>query len=220
MRPLRVALVGAGAFGRQHLRAWRIVPDADIVAVVDRRMVAAREAAQQAGPGTAAVLGVEELSQLEIDCASVVNPSAEHVRTAMQLMGMGIDVLIEKPLASDLRDAIELEAFAQSARRICMPGHILRFAQPYVELKAAIDDGQVGNPVGIHARRDRSSALTRLYPGEVPMLLTGVHDIDLALWLSSSPVRKVRAVSRSVSSSSPSLVWAILIHENGIISQV
>lgn len=221
MKTLKVAVIGVGSFGRAHVLAWNRVAGARVVAVVDRDLDAIDQFTRESAPEAVALGSLEALLvRGNIDCASVVLPSAHHSSAAVALMDAGIDVLIEKPVATDVASAERISAVARRTGSVCMPGHLLRFSRPHIELKAVIERGDIGKVVALHARRDRSALLTLSYPDESPMLLTGIHDIDLALWLSGSKVESVRAVQRPNLTSQVSLVWAHLNHANGVLTSV
>src|SRR5262249_57619177 len=99
---------------------------------------------------------------------------------------------------------IDAAAIASSA--FVMPAHILRFAPPYVSLKARVAGGAIGRLLAIHSNRDRSRDHLQLYPDVHPALMTLIHDIDLALWISGSPALRVSAYQRG--DAVPTLVWA------------
>ena len=87
-----------------------------------------------------------------------------------------------------------------------MPAHILRFAAPYVSLRARVAEGAIGRLLAIDSNRDRSRDHIQLYPDVHPALMTLIHDIDLALWISGSPALRVSAYQRG--DTAPALVWA------------
>lgn len=221
MTELRVAVVGCGAFGQAHAEAWSRVQGARLVAVVDAEPAAAQKLARESAPWATAFEGTQQmLAGCQVDCASVVVSSPAHAGVAQELMKAKVDVLVEKPLAPDVGSAQRIRQVAEQTGCICMPAHVLRFTPAYVALKRGIESGSVGKIIAIHARRDRSAALSTRYPDESPIALTGVHDIDLTLWLSGSPVESVRAVRRPLDTGQPSLVWAHLNHASGLLSSV
>jgi predicted dehydrogenase len=87
-----------------------------------------------------------------------------------------------------------------------MPAHILRFAAPCVSLRARVAEGAVGRLLAIHSSRDRGRDHLLLYPNVHPALMTLIHDIDLAFWISGAPALKVTAHERR--DDAPALVWA------------
>ncbi|WP_283133640.1 Gfo/Idh/MocA family protein [Rhizohabitans arisaemae] len=217
---LTVAVVGAGAFGARHVAAYASL-GVRVGALVDPDPAVRENLASAFGvPRTFA--RVEELIEaVRPEAASVCSPGHAHRDAAVTLMTAGIPVLVEKPLADTVRDAEEIVAVSESTGVLCQPGHILRFSAPHRALYDALRAGELGEVLAVSSRRDRSRALSRLYPGAHPAMLTAVHDIDLALWYSGSPVTEVRAVTQSRSGAvSPVLVWAELRHESGVVSSI
>ena len=134
-RQLRVAVVGAGAFGRNHLRVYRALEtdgaNVALVAVADTNADAAHLLAaeyQIAGFSSVdALLTAVTAGQIAVDAASVCVPTVHHASVALKLISAGIDVLIEKPIAASLSEAESLQEAAESHGRIVQVGHLERF---------------------------------------------------------------------------------------------
>src|ERR1700747_3455962 len=92
--PVRVAVVGAGEFGRNHTRVYREIAGADLVGVHDTDLQRATNVAREFH--TTSLRTLEDLRG-RVDAASVAVPTAEHERVGCRLMELGIDVLVEKP---------------------------------------------------------------------------------------------------------------------------
>src|SRR5690348_11086552 len=104
--PVNVAVVGVGAFGRNHGRVYRELAQQGeavrLAAIVDADLSRAQAAAQEYG--AQAFSCVEELlnSGISIQGASVAVPTVAHTAVARSLMNAGVDILVEKPLAPTL----------------------------------------------------------------------------------------------------------------------
>ena len=133
--PIRVAVVGVGSFGRNHARVYHELQKhglgVNLLAVVDTDAAQAQAVAAQFG--CSAFSSVEDLFG-RVEAASVAVPTVRHREVAAALMAAGIDVLIEKPLASTLDEADDLISLARANQRIAQVGHlersILRCAPP------------------------------------------------------------------------------------------
>src|SRR5271163_4550848 len=113
--PINVAVVGAGAFGRNHARVYRQLQQAGsvrLVGVVDPETARADAVAREFG--CRAFGSVEQMltTHSEVQAASVAAPTVHHLEVARALMEAGVDVLIEKPLAATLDEANELVELA------------------------------------------------------------------------------------------------------------
>src|SRR5215468_5606422 len=97
MNKIRLAVVGVGQFGRNHVRVARESARAELVAVVDTDSTRAAEAA-------AGCLALSDYRDLEgrVDAAIIAAPTSAHAAIGCDLMRAGIDVLVEKPIAPDL----------------------------------------------------------------------------------------------------------------------
>lgn len=213
--PLRVAVVGVGAFGRNHLRVYKELEQTGwplrLVAVVDPSSAAAAEAAAKFG--VAAFGSVAEcLAQSGgIDVASVCVPTVHHRAVAEELIAAGIDVLIEKPLAPSLEDADSILALAAKHKRIVQVGHLERF-----------------NPAVTAARRYRnqpmffeSHRLSVFTPRSLDVdvvLDLMIHDLDIVLSLVGSAVTEVRAVGLPVLSPKVDIANVRVEFESGCVA--
>jgi len=102
---IRVCVVGAGEFGRNHARVYREMANVELVGVVDENTQRADLIAQEFG--IRAFKGIAELEGA-VDAASVAVPTVSHAEVGCRLMAMGIDVLVEKPMAASLTEADSL----------------------------------------------------------------------------------------------------------------
>src|SRR5437764_5364133 len=189
---VRVAVVGCGAFGRNHARVYRQLQQEsagiDFVAVVDNN--------PQRAPSIAAEFGTQSIASIgdlrgKIEAASVAVPTSHHLSVARELMQSGADVLIEKPVASTLAEADELIDIASKTGRIAQVGHLERF-NPAVMATVEL----VTKPMFFEVHR-LSVFTPRSLDVDVIMDLM-IHDLDIVLSLVKSPVREIRAVGLPV----------------------
>jgi len=213
--PLRVAVVGAGAFGRNHLRVNRELQDTghdlELVAVVDRdAAVAAKTAAEF---GIAGFDSVESCLRAvgRLDAASVCVPTVHHAEAAEPLLTAGVDLLIEKPLAANLPDADKILGFAHAHGRIVQAGHLERFNPAVTAARRHLH-----RPMFFEAHR-LSIFTPRSLDVDVVLDLM-IHDLDIVLSLVASPVREVRAVGLPVLSNKVDIANVRLEFENGCVA--
>ncbi len=213
---LQLAVVGAGAFGKNHARVYHKLSLEDssvrLVAVIDSD--AARAAAIAAEFGARAFTSVTEaLAAGTIHAASVAVPTVHHFAVARELMQAGVDVLIEKPLASTVAEADEIAAIAQQHSCIVQVGHLERF-NPAVRATAPL----ITKPMFFEVHR-LSIFTPRSLDVDVVLDLM-IHDLDVVLSLVKSPVREVRAVGLPILSEKVDIANVRLEFESGCIANL
>jgi len=211
-RKLRVAVVGCGAFGRNHVRVYRQLElqtdHLELVGVADTNTE--RSAAVAKEFGTQAFSSIREF-QGRIDAASVTVPTIDHLNVARQLMEAGVDVLIEKPIAASLAEADELIAVARRTGRIAQAGHLERF-NPAVMATLPL----VTQPMFFEVHR-LSVFTPRSLDVDVVMDLM-IHDLDVVLSLVKAPVREIRAVGLPVISNKVDIANVRIEFETGCVA--
>jgi predicted dehydrogenase len=213
--PLRVAVIGAGAFGRNHLRVLHQLQHegqpAELVAVVDRDPAAVAEASAKF-----AIPGFETIEAClaavgQLDAASVCVPTIHHAASAAPLLAAGVDLLIEKPLAASLADADLILELAAKHSRIVQVGHLERFNPAVTAARSHLH-----KPMFFEAHR-LSIFTPRSLDVDVVLDLM-IHDLDIVLSLVDSPVREVRAVGLPVLSRKVDIANVRVEFENGCIA--
>jgi predicted dehydrogenase len=211
---LRVAVVGAGAFGRNHLRVYKELEQAGeavrVVGVVDRDSRVAAEAAAKFGvPGFQSINACLEATGL--DAASVCVPTVHHSSAAEELIVAGVDVLVEKPIAPSLADADRILALASEYRRLVQVGHLERFNPAVTAARRFLHQ-----PMFFESHR-LSVFTPRSLDVDVVLDLM-IHDLDIVLSLVESPVHEVRAVGLPVLSPKVDIANVRVEFENGCIA--
>jgi predicted dehydrogenase len=217
--PLRVAVVGAGAFGRNHVRVYaelhRAGAGVELCAVVDRDPAVL--AAVRAQYGVAGYTTVEELlaacagNGTRLDAASVCVPTVHHADVADRLLPAGIDLLIEKPLAATLEEADRIVALAATHGRVVQAGHLERFNPAVIAARRFLN-----RPMFFEAHR-LSVFTPRSLDVDVVLDLM-IHDLDIVLSLVDSPVREVRAVGLPVLSGKVDIANVRVEFEDGCVA--
>ena len=209
-RRLRVAVVGVGAFGRNHARVYAELPGAELVAVADRDPAAAKEAA--AKHGCAAVADAADLPK-DLDAVSVSVPTVRHAEVAVPLLRRGIACLVEKPFAAGLADGEAMLAAAREGNATLATGHIERF-NPAV---AAIDREPL-RPRFLEVNRIAPFSFRSADVGVVLDLM--IHDLDLVLHLAGSEPVRVDAVGVPVLTPFEDIANARIEFANGCVADV
>ena len=123
---MKIALAGAGAFGRKHLDGLKNIDDVEVVSVIDPVADAAAVAAEYRIPHHGTDLA-EALAIDEVDAVILATPTQMHAAQAIQCMEAGKHVEIEIPLADSLADAQAVLANQEQAGLVAMVGHTRRF---------------------------------------------------------------------------------------------
>lgn len=220
--PIRVAVIGGGLFGREHVSAYAGMPSVQLVAIVEPNEKRRLEWLTDPLAKTVKIFSsvAEMLAETKLDAASIVTPSETRLHIATELMSAGVNILVEKPFANSSEDARKIAEVAATFGRICLPGHLLRFSQGHQDLKTKIAQPTFGSVVGVKLSRNRSRALISLYPDIHPALLLGVHDFDLAIWLTAQSVTQVSALEHRNSEGNIDYFVAQCLHDGGAISTI
>jgi predicted dehydrogenase len=181
---LRVAVIGAGSFGRNHIRVIRESSEAELAGVLD------------IDPDHAASANCRVFSTLEelaanSDAAIVATPTTTHAEIGCRAMELGLDVLVEKPIASDPTEARRLIEFATRHKRILQVGHLERFNPAILALETAIT-----RPLFFEVHR-MSEFSPRCLDVDVVLDLM-IHDIDIVLSLIREMPDDIRAAGISI----------------------
>jgi UDP-N-acetylglucosamine 3-dehydrogenase len=196
MQALRVGVIGLGAFGESHLRAFRGIPGVDVTAVVSRRP----ERAQQIAADFSIEKWYADFQELcndpEIDAVTICTEESGHVAPAVTALAAGKHVLVEKPLATTTADALAILTAAKASHGVLMPAHIVRFEARFAALKQAVAAGSLGRIAALHARRNRPRNTLATYGRCHPALVTAIHDLDIMLWLMDELPERVWATHR------------------------
>jgi predicted dehydrogenase len=212
---ISVAVVGAGAFGRNHARVYHQLAQQSeavrLVGVVDVDLARAKRLANEFN--CRAFGSVEQLvsSGNEVQAASVAVPTVEHLHVAQHLMDAGIDVLVEKPIARSLAEADQMIATAHAQDRIAQAGHLERFNPAVV---AAVP--LVTRPMFFEVHR-LSVFTPRSLDVDVVLDLM-IHDLDAVLSFVNSSVREIRAAGLPILSNKVDIANARVEFESGCIA--
>ncbi|MDR3738747.1 MAG: Gfo/Idh/MocA family oxidoreductase [Terracidiphilus sp.] len=211
----RIAVAGAGSFGRNHLRVYRELEAAGypvaLIAALEPDSARAAEVAVQYGIPVFAT--PEELlaADLHLDAASVAVPTVHHHAVACALLEGGLDLLVEKPIAATLAQADELVALSEKHNRILQPGHLERFNPAVLAVQP-----QLRRPMFFEAHR-LSVFTPRALDVDVVLDLM-IHDLDIVLTFANSPVREVRAVGLPILSPRVDIANVRVEFESGCVA--
>lgn len=185
---IKVAVIGAGVMGKNHLRTYKNLPGVELIGVYDIFPEAAKAAAEMFG--IKAFSSMEEVAA-HVDAISVVTTSITHADVGEFFLNRGIHCLIEKPLATTEEGCHRLIDAAKNNNVTLLVGHIERF-NPAVEQMGKIlsDTSKIRS---LTAQR-MSAASGRITDVDVAMDLM-IHDVEVIQSLVKSPVTNIQACS-------------------------
>lgn len=206
----RLALIGAGQFGRNHARVIHESDRAQLTAVVD---IDPARAAEAAALYHAEALTDYHLLPGKVDAAIVAAPTSVHEEIGRFLLESGIDVLVEKPIAPDLASAGRLVEAAERHGRILQAGHLERFNPAVVELERRLT-----LPLFFEIHR-----LSQFSPRSLDIdviLDLMIHDIDIVLALTRAEPQEIRAAGISILSPKVDIANVRLQFPNGCVANL
>jgi predicted dehydrogenase len=207
---LRVGVFGTGALGRHHARILGTLPGVERVGIHDARPEQAEIVAREFG---ARVFDRFEDLAGAIDAAVVAVPTVAHRELGVALLGRGVHVLVEKPIAPDLAQAKELIDAAAGAGRVLAVGHV-EFHNPAVSALL----GAGGAPRFVEVERLGVFTPRSLDVDVIADLM--IHDLQILHALDGSQIVEVRATGIPVLSERIDIVSARLAFASGLVANV
>jgi predicted dehydrogenase len=207
---IRTAVIGAGSFGRHHLRILSQSPGAQLAGVVDSDAQRAAAAATQYG--CPAYASVADLAG-KIDAAVVAVPTCAHADVGCALLESGIDVLVEKPIAPDVASARHLVVTASRKGRILQVGHLERHNPAVAALKK-----MKTLPLFFEVHR-LSLFSPRSLDVDVVLDLM-IHDLDIVLDLVGALPEEIRAAGISILSDKVDIANVRLAFPGGCVANL
>ena len=192
MNRLRLGVIGAGAWGRNHVRTVAGLADAELAAVCDLD-AKVRERVGRQHPSAHVTADVADLLS-RVDAVVVASPAGTHATLALQCIEAGKPCLVEKPFALSVHDA-EAVARAAAARRVpVLAGHLLLFHPAVERLRALVQGGELGRIYYLYGLRVN---LGQVRADENALWSFGPHDVSVALYLLGEAPVRVAAHGRS-----------------------
>ena len=186
-----VAVIGAGAIGREHIESFQKHPAARVVAVVETSVDRGREVAGRFGIADVYADYREVLARADIDVVSIAVPNYLHAPIALAALRAGKHVMLDKPMTTQARAAARLVAEARRRRRLLMVGQNQRFTPAVQTLKRLVDRGVLGEVYHAKAAWLRRAGIPRIgswftqrrFAGGGCLYDIGSHVLDQTLYL-------------------------------------
>jgi len=212
--PVKVAVIGTGSMGRNHARVYSELPEVQLVAVADSSETVSNAVGKQFS--VKAYTDYREMIEKEKPQAvTIAVPTALHEETALTVMDYGVDVLVEKPIASTVEGGQKIIRKAAENGRVLMVGHIVRFNPALQALKAKLQNGDLGHIFQIFCRRAGPFPVRIRDVGVVIDLAP--HDVDIMRFLAGEePYRLYAETEQRIHTDHEDLLFGLLRFPSGI----
>jgi predicted dehydrogenase len=210
MNKIRVGVVGVGYLGKYHAEKYANMKDVELVGVADIDEARARAVASS--------FNTKPYSHCEalfgkVDAVSIAVPTAEHYRVAKQFLNHHIDVLIEKPMTTNLHEADRLIDLAEAKELILQVGHLERFNPAVVALKDIVRKPMFIESHRLSIYKDRGTDVS-------VVLDLMIHDIDIILSFVQADIKSIHAAGIPVICEQIDIANARLEFESGCVANV
>ncbi len=210
MNKPRIAVVGAGSFGSNHVRVLSQMQGIEFVGVFDQDAEQAQKVANQ--HGTRALACIEDVTG-NVDAAIVATPTITHEAIAAKLLQAEIDVLVEKPIADSSAAGERLCKLADERGRVLQVGHLERFNPAVIALEKAVT-------VPLFFEVHRMSIFTPRSLDVDVVLDLMIHDLDIVLNLTKALPDEIRAAGISVLSRKVDIANVRLSFASGCVANL
>lgn len=190
MTDLRIGVIGAGRMGAFHIETLEKLERVELVAIAepDERLAAERIGRR---PIASFADHRDLLSRGGVDAVCICTPSHRHAEVALDAIGAGVHVFVEKPIATTLEDGLRVAAAARGAGVKLMVGHIERFNPAVAKLAELILEGRIGRVFRVHATRV-GPLPTRILDAGVTIDLA-THDLDIMQFVLGRAITSIYA---------------------------
>lgn len=181
---MRVLQLGAGRWGRNHVRSWQQLGVDLVVCDPDPRALEGLDVERVAEPREALA---------RVDAVDVVTPASAHADLVREALERGLDVLVEKPIAPEPAVAFELDALARARGAVLHVGHVFRFTAEARAVAEALRQGRIGRPRYLSGH---FMGMKRPRTDGGVAISDAIHWVDLVSWILGRPPIGVSAVVR------------------------
>lgn len=178
-KPVSVCVIGAGNMGKNHIRKYSTLKQSELIAIADVNPTT-KELADEYN-AKFYVDYIKMLDEVKPEAISIVAPTPFHHKIATEAMRRGIHCLLEKPIASSVKEATELISLAKKNNLVFTIGHIERYNPVIRKLKEIIDDKKIGKITSVVCRR--VGGFPSLEPKTDVIIDLAVHDIDMISYI-------------------------------------
>jgi predicted dehydrogenase len=213
---LKVGVIGAGAWGRNHVRTAAASSDAELVAICETNPEA-RVGLMKQYPGATVTDSPARLLE-KVEAVIVATPATSHAELGNMAIEAGIPALIEKPFALTVADAEQLAEKAEKRNVPILVGHLLEYHPVVERLKEMLEKRELGDLYYLYSQRVN---LGQIRPDENALWSFGPHDVSVALFLLGEMPVTLSAQGRSyLQRGIEDVVFLNLTFESGVMAHV
>ncbi|NCN64494.1 MAG: Gfo/Idh/MocA family oxidoreductase [Candidatus Altiarchaeum hamiconexum] len=212
MEKIKVAVIGAGNMGKNHVRIYSEMNNVELIGVADLNENIGKDIAGKIN--TNFYRDYKEIIN-KVDAVSIVVPTKFHYSIAKDFLNANVDVLIEKPITINLNEADELIKISEENQRIFQVGHVERFNPAIIELGKYIKQDEI---ISIDASRIGPFGARITDSGVVLDLM--IHDIDVLLSLAGDEIENISAYGKKIKGKHEDYATASIKFKNGIIANL
>jgi predicted dehydrogenase len=218
-RELRVGLAGLGSMGRNHLRVLRSLAGVRVVALTDPVARSLEDGVTQTGAA-----GFDEplamVAEADLDAVVIAAPTTAHRGLALAALERGIAVLVEKPLAATVADALEVVLAARASGVPVQVGHVERFNPAVRELGRLLHEERWLSTVFAITTRRAGPFPARIRDVGVTVDLA-THDVDICSWIAGErPIRVHAETAQRIHADHEDLLFGLLHFPSGVVAQL
>jgi predicted dehydrogenase len=209
-RKIRTAVVGVGYLGAFHAEKYAMLPNSELVAVVDIDLERAESVAER--HGTKAFTNHRDILEM-VDAVSISVPTQYHFEVAKDFLLQGIGILLEKPITTTLEEADELIRIARETGAVLQVGHLERFNPVVMALVGILKEPRFIESIRIAPFKPRGTDVN-------VVLDLMIHDIDIIQNLINSPIVRIDSIGAPVFTEEEDIANARIQFENGCVANV
>lgn len=204
MSDLRVAVLGVGIMGADHVARLSTRISGARVAVVNDYVTEKAEQIAAAIPGCRAVVDpLDAIADPDVDAVVLATPGPTHEKQLLACLEHGKPVLCEKPLTTDVETALGVvKREAELGRRLIQVGFMRRFDHEYAQLKALLDGGELGRALVLHCAH-RNPAVPPTFDSAMVVRDSLVHEVDVTRFLFDEEIASIQIIKPAANPGAP-----------------
>ncbi len=215
MKKCRIGIIGLGNMGMNHLRVYMNLPNVEVVSLCDNSEIIRNNIKTICNNAVIYSDYKEMLKRENLNGVSIVVPTKYHKEVAIESINAGVNILLEKPIAQTLSEAVEISEQVKKKKIKCLIGHIERFNPAVEVMKDKLNDC-LGKVYSINITRIGIAPIPSV--GNDVVLELAVHDLDIIHYLFHNNVKRIYAIRKNnIVTSFNDLTFALLELENDII---